>query len=111
MSTRQIRDSDDISTFDRSFNTAESSVCDSESNYTSNIHQHCRPRRPEEPERKGKAKLYYCKYCETGSSTSTTGLRSHIRTCHKDVEVDNSRPTLSGTSATDMKTIYDRLYE
>jgi hypothetical protein len=111
MAARQQQDSDNLSTIESSFNTAESNITDSELTLTSNIHQYCRTRRPGEPERKGKAKIYYCKYCETGSSISTTGLRSHIRTHHKEIALEDARPTLSGISVLQMRSIYDRLYE
>ena len=89
MASVQSEDQDNIS-LTSTFNTTLGSITNSESPLTSNIHQHCRTRKPNEPERKGKAKIYYCKYCELGSSTSTTGLRSHICTKHKDIQLEDA---------------------
>ena len=73
MASIQSEDQDDTS-FNSIFNTAQSSVSNSESSFASNVHEHCRPRKSDEPERKGKYLCYYCKYCTTGHSTSTSGL-------------------------------------
>lgn len=109
MASAPTEDQDNIS-FTSAFNTAQSTITNSES-FTSNIYEHCRTRRSNEPERKGRAKIYYCKYCESGSATSTTGLRSHIRTHHKDIQVKDAHPALATASITQMKAIYDQLYE
>src|SRR5947208_12553230 len=93
MASIQSEDQDNIS-LTSAFSTAQSSITNTESPYTSNIHEHCRTRRPNELERKGKVLIYYCKYCELGSTTSTIGLRSHIRTHHKDIQLEDARPTL-----------------
>ncbi len=110
MASVQSEDQDDIS-LTSTFNTARSSVPDSESPSTSNIYEHCRPRKSYEPERKGKYLYYYCKYCTTGHSTSTSGLRSHIRTKHKDIQLEDARPTLAVASIAQITAYYERLYE
>ena len=110
MASIQSEDQDNIS-LTSAFNTAQSSITDTESPYTSNIHEHCRTRRLDEPERKGRALIYYCKYCESGSATSTTGLRSHIRTRHKDIQLEDARPTLAVASIAQVAALYERLYE
>ena len=84
MASIQSEDQDNIS-LTSAFNTAQSSITDTESLYTSNIHEHCRTRRLDELERKGRALIYYYKYCKSGSATSTIGLRSYIRICYKDI--------------------------
>jgi hypothetical protein len=53
MESIQSDDQADIS-LTSTFNTAQSSILDSESPSASNIYNHCRPREPHEPERKGK---------------------------------------------------------
>ena len=73
MASIQSEDQDNIS-FTSTFNTAQSSVTNTESPYTSNIHEHCYTRRPDKPERKGRALIYYCKYCKSSSAISTIGL-------------------------------------
>ena len=110
MASIQNEDQDNIS-LTSAFSTAQSSITNTESPYTSNIHKHCRTRRPNEPERKGKALIYYCKYCESGSATSTTGLRSHIRTHHKDIQLEDACPTLAAASISQITALYERLYE
>ena len=70
----QSEDQDNIS-LTSTFNTTLGSITNSKSPLTSNIHQHCCTRKPNKLERKGKAKIYYCKYCKLGSSTSTTRLQ------------------------------------
>jgi hypothetical protein len=110
MASVQSEDQDNIS-LTSAFNTALGSITDSESPLTSNIHQHCRTRKPNEPERKGKAKIYYCKYCESGSSTSTTGLRSHICTKHKDIQLEDACSTLAAASIAQIETYYKQLYK
>lgn len=110
MASIQSEDQDDLS-LTSVFNTTQSSAAESKSPQESNIHIHCRTRKSNEPKRKGKALVYYCKYCESGSSTSTTGLRSHIRTNHKDIEVKDARPTVSTASIKEVIEMYDRLYK
>ena len=73
MASIQSEDQDNIS-LTSAFNTAQGSITDTESPYTSNIHEHCRTRRPDKPERKGRALIYYYKYCDSGSATLTIGL-------------------------------------
>ena len=110
MASVQSEDQDDIS-LTSVFNTAQSSITDSESLLTSNIHEHCRPRKPYEPERKGKYLYYYCKYCTTGSSTSTSGLRSHIRSKHQEIQLSNARSTSAEVSITQVVAYYKQLCE
>ena len=84
MTLIQSEDQDNIS-LTSVFNTAQSSITDTESSYKSNIHEHCHMRKSDESERKNRALIYYCKYCESDSAISTSELRSHIHTCHKDI--------------------------
>lgn len=110
MTSVQSEDQNDIS-LTSTFNTAQSSAPDSESPSASNIHEHCRPRKSYEPERKGKYLYYYCKYCTIGHSISTLGLRSYIRTKHKDVQLEDARPTLAVASIAQVTACYERLHE
>jgi hypothetical protein len=110
MALIQSEDQDNIS-LTSAFNTAQSSITDTEFPYTSNIHEHCRTRRLDEPERKGRALIYYCKYCESGSATSTTGLRSYIRTRYKDIQLEDACPTLAVAFIAQVAALYERLYE
>ncbi len=110
MASIQSEDQDNIS-LTSIFNTAQSSITDTESPYTSNIHEHCRTRRLNKPERKDKALIYYCKYCESDSATSTTGLRSHICTHHKDIQLEDARPTLAAASIAQVAALYKQLYK
>ena len=89
MTSIQSEDQDNIS-LTSVFDTAQSSITDTESSYKSNIHEHCRTRRPDKPERKDRVLIYYYKYCESGSATSTSGLQSHICTRHKDIQLKDT---------------------
>ena len=110
MALIQSEDQDNISPTS-AFNTAQSSITNTESPYTSNIYEHCRTRRLDEPERKGRALIYYCKYCELGSATSTIGLRSYIRTHYKDIQLEDARPILAEASIAQVAALYKRLYK
>jgi hypothetical protein len=110
MASIQSKDQDNIS-LTSAFNTAQSSITDTESPYISNIHEHCCTRRLDEPERKGRALIYYCKYCKSGSAISTTGLQSYIRTCYKDIQLEDAYPTLAVASIAQVAVLYERLYK
>ena len=110
MASIQSEDQDNIS-LTSVFDTAQSSITDTESSYKSNIHEHCRTRRLDKSERKDRALIYYCKYCESGSATSTSGLRSHICTHHKDIQLEDACPTLVVASIAQVTMSYKRLYK
>src|SRR5438034_6683074 len=99
MASIQSEDQDNIS-LTSVFGTAQSSITDTESPYKSNIHEHCRTRRLDKPERKDRALIYYYKYCESDSAISTSGLQSHICTCHKDIQLEDACPILAVVSIT-----------
>jgi hypothetical protein len=77
----------------------------------SNIHEHCCTRRLDKPERKGRVLIYYCKYCKSGSAISTTGLQSYIRICYKDIQLEDTCPTLAVASIVQVAALYKRLYK
>jgi hypothetical protein len=110
MASIQSKDQDNIS-LTSTFNTAQSSITDTESPYISNIYKHCCTRRPDKPERKGRALIYYCKYCESGSATSTTGLQSYIHTRYKDIQLEDACLILAVASITQVAVLYKRLYK
>ena len=110
MASIQSEDQDNIS-LTSIFNTAQSSITDTESSYTSNIHEHCCTRRSDKSERKGRALIYYCKYCESGSATSTTELQSDICTHHKDIQLEDACSTLAVLSITQVAALYEFLNE
>ena len=89
----QSEDQDNIS-LTSTFNTTLGSITNSKSPLTSNIHWHYYTRKPNKLERKGKAKIYYYKYCKLGSSILTIELQSYICIKYKDIQLEGAWPTL-----------------
>jgi hypothetical protein len=106
----QSKDQDNIS-LTSTFNTAQSSITDTESPYISNIYKHCCTRRLDKPERKGRVLIYYCKYCKSGFAISTTGLQSYICIYYKDIQLENTCPTLAVASIVQVAVLYKQLYK
>ncbi|KAF1982903.1 hypothetical protein K402DRAFT_391039 [Aulographum hederae CBS 113979] len=60
---------------------------------------HCRPPQPGEPEKKGKNRLFYCKYCtETYACQASNTFRSHLAKHHNLIVEEEPRAIVKSTT-------------
>lgn len=90
-----------------SFISEDSSISRDTGRISTPILEHTRPPQDEEPVRKGRSLMYYCKHCIAWSAQNTTNLRQHLQAKHGITVTSQSR-RIDTSSNTTLQSLYEK---